>query len=112
MVLGRKGGPNWFNNWCVAPIIVDTELDEVYLTPLYYIMSHFSKFIRPGAQIIKVQNTDNDLMVSACKNPDDSVVVVVFNEGQSEKYFNLNLSSHTYYVSVSSQAIQTIILKN
>lgn len=112
MVLDRQGGPNWFKNWCVAPIIVDTELDEVYLTPLYYVMSHFSKFIRPGAQIIKVQNTDNDLMVSACKNPDDSVVVVVFNEGQSEKYFNLNLSGHTYYVSVSSQAIQTIILKN
>ena len=51
-------------------------------------------------------------MVSACKNPDGSVVVVVFNEGQSEKYFNLNLSGHTYYVSVSSQAIQTIKLNN
>jgi glucosylceramidase len=75
-------------------------------------MSHFSKFIRPGAQIIKVQKTDNDLMVSACKNPDGSVVIVVFNEGQSEKYFNLNLPGHTYYVSISSQAIQTITLNN
>ena len=112
MVLDTQGGPNWFKNWCIAPVIVDPKKDEVYLTPLYYVMSHFSKFIRPGAQIIKVQKTDNDLMVSACKNPDGSVVVVVFNEGQSEKYFNLNLSGHTYYVSVSSQAIQTIILKN
>ena len=48
MVLDRQGGPNWFENWCVAPIIVDPQADEVYYTPLYYIMAHFSKYIRPS----------------------------------------------------------------
>ncbi|MGA1308223.1 MAG: glycoside hydrolase family 30 protein, partial [Candidatus Kapaibacteriota bacterium] len=38
MVLDRNGGPNWAKNWCIAPILVDTELDEVYYTPLYYVM--------------------------------------------------------------------------
>ena len=28
-------------------MIVDPEKDEVYYTPLYYGMAHFSKFIRP-----------------------------------------------------------------
>ena len=36
MVLDKQGGPNWFKNWCVAPVIVDPEADEVYFTPLYY----------------------------------------------------------------------------
>jgi glucosylceramidase len=49
MVLDRQGGPNWAKNWCVAPVIVDQEQDEVYFTPLYYTLAHFSRFIRPGA---------------------------------------------------------------
>ena len=49
MVLDTQGGPNWAKNWCIAPIIVDPEKDEVYYTPLYYVMKHFSKHIRPGA---------------------------------------------------------------
>ena len=112
MVLDRQGGPNWFKNWCVAPIIVDPEQDEVYLTPLYYVMSHFSKFIRPGARVVQAHKTDDELMVSASENPDGSIVVVVFNEGLSEKHFNLNVSQHTHALSVSPQALQTIILTN
>ena len=112
MVLDRQGGPNWFKNWCVAPIIVDPEQDEVYLTPLYYVMSHFSKFIRPGAVVIGAESSDTDLMVTASKNPDGSIAVVVFNEGHSEKYFNLNLFGQTHSLSVSPQALQTIIFTN
>ena len=52
MVLDRQGGPNWFKNWCIAPVIVDPEQDEVYFTPLYDVMCHFSKFIRPGATVL------------------------------------------------------------
>ena len=84
MVLDRQGGPNWVSNWCIAPIIVDTENDEVYYTPLYYVMSHFSKFIRPGAEIIEVEKTDSDLMVTAAINRDGSKVLVIFNESNSD----------------------------
>ena len=31
MVLDRQGGPNWFKNWCVAPVIVDADSDEVIM---------------------------------------------------------------------------------
>ncbi len=50
MVLDFQGGPNHKKNWCVAPVLADPETDTVYYTPLYYVMAHFSKFIRPGAQ--------------------------------------------------------------
>jgi glucosylceramidase len=112
MVLDRQGGPNWFKNWCAAPIIVDPEADEVYYTPLYYIMAHFSKYIRPGAEVIGVDSTDKDLMVAAAKNPDNSVAVVVFNEGMEQKYFELKTSTSTTQISISPQAIQTILITN
>ncbi len=110
MVLDGQGGPNWFKNWCVAPVIVDPEADEVYLTPLYYTMSHFSKFIRPGAIRIGVENTNKNLQVTAAKNPDGSLVVVLLNEGKDLQNFRLTLGDESKNISIQGQAIQTIII--
>ena len=112
MVLDRQGGPNWFKNWCVAPVIVDPDNDEVYFTPLYYTMAHFSKYMRPGAQIIDVKNTDASLMVTAAKNPDGSIAVIIFNEGKKLKTFELSLGDASKSISIQPQAIQTILLTN
>ncbi len=110
MVLDRQGGPNWFENWCVAPVIVDPEKDEIYFTPLYYTMSHFSKYIRPGAKVISHENSDETLMVTAAKNPDGSIAVVLFNEGDTAKSFALNLGEDTVHIKISEKAIQTILI--
>ncbi|MDC3366136.1 glycosyl hydrolase family 30 [Flavobacteriaceae bacterium] len=110
MVLDTQGGPNWFKNWCVAPVIVDPEKDEVYFTPIYYTMAHFSKYIRPQAEIIEVQKSDEDLMVTAAKNTDGSIAVVIFNEGTTKKSFQLSLGSETTTISINAQAIQTILI--
>lgn len=111
MVLDTKGGPNWANNWCIAPVIVAPEKDEVYFTPLYYIMAHFSKFIRPDAVVIDAQHSDKELMLTAAKNLDGSIAVVVFNEGTTAKSFALNTPNFSKNISISPQAIQTIIIK-
>ena len=110
MVLDTKGGPNWFENWCVAPVIVDPEKDEVYLTPLFYTMAHFSKFIRPGAKRIGFENSDESLMVTAAKNKDGSIAIVVFNEGDISKTFTLSLDEKTIDISINEKAIQTILV--
>tara|TARA_R110000787_G_scaffold59922_10_gene135877 strand:+ start:26971 stop:28470 length:1500 start_codon:yes stop_codon:yes gene_type:complete len=110
MVLDKQGGPNWFKNWCVAPIIVDPDNDEVYFTPLYYTMVHFSKYMRPGAKIIGVENSDKNLMVSAAQNPDGSIAIVLFNEGITAKNFTLSHEEKTIEITISGQAIQTIMI--
>jgi glucosylceramidase len=110
MVLDRQGGPNWFKNWCVAPIIVDPENDEVYFTPIYYTMVHFSKYIRPGAEVIGVENEDDALMITAAQNPDGSIAVVVLNQEEKIKNFSLSLNGLSKEISISPQAIQTILI--
>jgi glucosylceramidase len=110
MVLDKQGGPNWFKNWCCAPIIVDPEKDEVYLTPLYYTMAHFSKFIRPGAVRIGFDNPDKDLMMTAAKNPDGSIAIVLLNMNAEPRNIKLSLADRTTEVQISAQAIQTIVI--
>jgi len=111
MVLNKQGGPNWFKNWCTAPVIVDEEKDEVYFTPLYYTMAHFSKFIRPGSVRIGFENPDKDLMVTAAKNQDGSFAVVIFNPTENEKQITLSLNGKSTHIKISAKALQTVIFK-
>ncbi|MDN3621294.1 glycoside hydrolase family 30 protein [Polaribacter undariae] len=110
MVLDTKGGPNWFENWCVAPVIVDPEKDEVYFTPLYYTMAHFSKYIRPEAKVIGLENSDKELQVTAAQNPDGSIAVVVFNEGKTKKSFKVLLGEKETLINIDAQALQTVMI--
>ncbi len=112
MVLNRQGGPNWFENWCVAPVIVDPELDEIYFTPIYYTLVHFSRYIRPGAMVIDAKSSDETLMVTAAQNPDGSIAAVIFNEYPEEKTFNLTFNGRTTTIRISPSAIQTITISN
>jgi len=110
MVLDKQGGPNWFENWCIAPVIVDPVNDEIYFTPLYYTLSHFSKYIRPGAKVIGLENSNVDLMVTAAQNSDGSIAVVLFNDQTESKNINLLLGDKNINFQISARAIQTIVI--
>jgi len=110
MVLDRQGGPNWARNWCIAPVIVDPDTDEIYFTPLYYTMVHFSRFIRPDATRIGFRNPDKDLMVTAAQNPDGSIAVILFNPTEEAKGIVLKSGATQKQFIISEKAIQTVVI--
>lgn len=110
MVLDRQGGPNWAENWCVAPVIVDPEQDEVYFTPLYYTMTHFSRYIRPGAVRIGHQQSEEGLQLTAVQNPDGTIAVVLLNEHEDIKGIELELNGKKASFQIKGKAIQTVII--
>jgi glucosylceramidase len=112
MVLDRQGGPNWFKNWCVAPVIVDQDKDEVYFTPLYYVMAHFSKFMRPGAVKVGCEINHKDVMATAVKNPDGSIVIAVFNPTKVKYTISININKEMKKITIDAKALQTIVIKN
>lgn len=112
MVLNKQGGPNWAKNWCIAPVIADPDADEVYFTPLFYTMAHFSRFIRPGAVRIGFTNTDDEIMVTAALNPNNTIAVVLFNPTPKPKSIQLTVSGKNTTLSISGKAIQTVVLSN
>ena len=110
MVLNTQGGPNWFKNWCVAPVIVDTQKDEIYFTPLFYVMSHFSKFIRPGAIKIGCEINHKELVATAVKNPDGKIAVVIFNPTDTKQNLSILINNQTKKLSISANALQTVVI--
>ena len=111
IVLDHKGGPNHAKNWCIAPVLANTDTGEVYYTPLYYVMSHFSKFIRPQAVRVGIDSELEDLMVTACVNPDQSVVVVALNQTEKSMEYQLVHNDKRFGLTIPAQALQTIVIE-
>ncbi len=89
IVLDEKGGPNHVGNYCFAPVHGDTRTGQLIYTNAYYYIGHFSKFIKPGAKRIISSSSRSQLLTTAFKNEDGSIVVVVMNQGSINTPFNL-----------------------
>jgi glucosylceramidase len=111
MVLNTRGGPNHARNFCLAPILVDSGRDAVYLTPLYYAVAHVSKFVRPGAVRIGLNGHDADVMATAFKNPDGSIAIVVFNLLEEDKHYSIQINGRKDTILIKGQALQSIHYK-
>lgn len=109
MILSHKGQPNPYDNFNSAPVLINPTTDEVIYTPLYYLLSHFSKFIRPRARRIElVGDAFEGLIYTAAINLDGSIAVVVFNKTTKPVELQLTLKSKTYTVKIAPRALQTI----
>lgn len=109
MVLDDKGGPNHAKNWCIAPIIVKEESDEVYFTPLYYTMCHFSKYIEPGSKRILHEIDSEKLLTSSVVKPNGDIAVLVLNTSPEPQNFNVESGNSKESFSIAGNAIQTLI---
>lgn len=112
MVLNTRGGPNHARNFCLAPILVDSGKDEIYLTPLYYSVVHVSRFIRPGAQRVHLTGHDEETFMSTSfRNPDGSIAVVVFNLTEETLNYEIQLNGQAHRYAIPGQALHTVCLK-
>ncbi|HWB97107.1 MAG TPA: glycoside hydrolase family 30 protein [Bryobacteraceae bacterium] len=87
LILDEKGGP-----WLVSPIhgnpdpneqhpvlIVDRGKKQVIYTGLYYYLSHFSKFVRPGAMRVETAGAVPGVRCLAFRRPSGGLVAQVMN---------------------------------
>lgn len=112
VILSNKGQPNPYDNFNSAPVLINPETDEVIYTPLYYLLSHFSKFIRPNAARIDVKSDGLEgLIYTAAKNTDGSIAVVVFNKNDSVTELSFTIDDEVYTSKIAAKAMQTIQLK-
>lgn len=116
LVLDETGGPNHVGNLCDAPIIVDTQKDELIFNSSYYYIGHFSRYIQPGAVRVGFDlNQNSDLQVLAVQNPDNSYAVVVMNETDQEKSCNISLGEESLEEQLSllipAHSISTVVIQ-
>jgi glucosylceramidase len=89
--LDEQGGPNFVRNFVDSPIIVNSKNDEFYKQPMFYVMGHFSKFIRPdsvriGIEIKTNYPTNPHLAGTAFLTLDQKIVLVLQNRHEWNNY--------------------------
>ncbi len=108
MILDEKGGPNHVNNYCDAPIIVDTKKGEIHYNSPYYYMGHFSKFILPGAVRIGLESNIKNLQQTSFKNENGDIVLVIMNEGKNKESFEVEIYDKTLKYEIPAHSIITM----
>lgn len=79
LILDRRGGPNYSNNFVESAIIVDSVTNEIYKQPIFYVLAHFSKFIPPGSVRIACKVDSRHVKAVAFHCPDGSISVILYN---------------------------------
>lgn len=110
LFLDNTGGPNHVNNLCDSPIIVDIFPQNLIYQSSYYYVGHFSKYVRPGAYRIGLENNHKDLQAVAFENVDGSIVLVVMNETDKASKYSVNVLGKAIEVEIKEHSINTIIL--
>lgn len=122
IVLDRRGGPNHVANFCAAPVMVDLATAEAYVTPLYYVMAHFSRYLDPGDQVVTVnarnaRSGGRDLLVAAAIDPaGHHLKLFVFNPGPKPRSFQVQVQVQVQVggswgrTSIPGNALQTYLL--
>jgi glucosylceramidase len=110
LFLDNTGGPNHVNNLCDAPIIVDIFPEKLVRQSSYYYIGHFSKFVRPGAKRIGLENKHKFLQSVAFENTDGSIALVTMNESDKDTTYTVSIKGQVSTISCKAHSIHTVIV--
>ena len=109
MYLDEKGGPNHVGNYCGAPIMLDDKGGfEKHIS--YYYIGHFSRYIQPGAVVLGTSKYTENVEVTAARNPDGTITLVILNRTDKEQPVNLRIQGNLAKMTIAPNSIVTGIL--
>ncbi len=106
MILDETAKSTW--GWKQNSLItINSKTEEVIYNPEYYLMYHFSHFIKKGARLTKIHGTmaSNTLCFT---NPEGSKILIILNPYDNNIDMSINDSN---YVMLPAHSISTIVLE-
>ena len=85
---------------------MDRSAKTLTATPAYYVFRHFSQYVDPGAKRVATSGTAVDAL--AFKNPDGSIVAVMYNAGTAAKTTTVAIGAARLQFSVPASGFATI----
>ncbi|KAA8998062.1 glycosyl hydrolase [Affinibrenneria salicis] len=106
MILDASGNSTW--GWKQNSLIsVDRMQTTVKYNFEYYILKHFSALLKPGAEVLDIQNDESTL---AFKNPNGELVIVSANPSYSEKEMRYKLNDQMFKVKLPMMTISSFVV--
>lgn len=106
MVLNETGKSQW--GWKQNSMIsVDTKTNSFVFNPEFYLMKHFSQFVKPGAR--KIKTTDDNCL--AFKN-EESIIIVYYNESNTESTKSFEINNTFFSMTFNAKSFNTLKINN
>ena len=119
LILDEKGGP-----WAVSPVhgnpdpneqhpvvIVNRSTKEVTYTGLYYYLTHFSRFVRPGAVRVETSGSVPGVRCMAFRDAGNGMVTELMNSRQESANVVLVWRGRSLKLSLPALSISTYLWK-
>jgi glucosylceramidase len=117
MILDQDGGP-----WLVSPIhgnpednvqhpivVIDRKTGQVTYTGLYYYLSHFSRFVRPGAVRVATSGRQPGVRCITFKTPEKGFVAELLNSRQEAAEVSVQWRNRSFRASLPPVSITTCL---
>jgi glucosylceramidase len=98
----RSGG-------CPGPIVVDRATDGAKYLRHYYYMTHFSRYLRPGAVRIGCSFSGTNLETCAFKNQNGTIVVTVLNRTNSAVNFKIKQGTQIVKPTIPAYSLMNFV---
>jgi glucosylceramidase len=115
MILDEKGGP-----WAISVVhgnpdpnvqhpvvIINRQTKQISYTGLYYYLSHFSKFVRPGAERIETTGSAEGVRAMSFITPEGMIVSQLINSGSHEAKVNVEYRGRKLQITLPALSITT-----
>lgn len=104
----KQGGIShwgWRQNSLVS---VDTAAHTYQYNYEYYLLKHLSHFVKPGAKLLSLNGTFNNML--AFKNPDNSIIIVAQNEGDADKTISIKVGDKIISPLLKADSFNTFVV--
>lgn len=106
----EQGGPRHVPGGFTGPITAYA--DGTYKKTITFdYIGHFSKYILPGAKRIGYSKCDSNIEMTAAKNPDGSIAVVILNKENKDQAYAIRFDGKVIRVKAPAKTISTIVIE-
>lgn len=109
LCVDKDGGPRHVSSGFGAPVCANEDGTYRKLLTFDYI-GHFSRHILPGAKRIGFSRCNDLVDVTAAKNTDGSIAVVLLNRGEKDTSYALRMDGKIIRVAIPAKTISTVLL--
>ncbi|MDP5275923.1 carbohydrate-binding protein [Chengkuizengella axinellae] len=106
LALDQNNGPiNGGCGTCRGVITINDQSGDITKNVEYYVLGHFSKFVKPGAK--RIESNQTEIENVAFKNPDGSKVLIALNTASDQRTFKVNWGSQSFNYNLPGGAAVT-----
>ena len=111
LLLDELGGPNYVQNYCLAPFLYDTKEGRLkpQLIQRYYDL--FGRYLLPGSVRIGMSRFTADADVTAWRRPDGSIVVFLLNKTADSMPVVLRMKGQEASLHLFAQSLTACVIR-